>query len=483
MGLVMSEYHEREVLNAGKLGTYRVHSLFTRITSEGDLNPEIGDPLQGAVALHAHEYTHYLHNLSTLAGLDALLACFWLVQPFVLGTDDRGWFTAPEGIEHGDQLTLAFTTMNISRGSVSGIPKDEHFKWPEITEWCFGAVRSESITLTSTSEGEIGSIQVKSIPITAHHNRGKPLELVLRPGLDFLSEGIAYEIEREQRRAPDLSEKILDSQTPSYPYLAYRPLVEHLIGHKTTTQERILIGNLALLTHAPAEAFFELCAAIKQDKDRGDDGKAEQDKIQNHIYQIFVDYLSSPNPSYTDQLKQILAGSGDHLEGLDIYCQLIDKGLRLRKENFMLEQVLVQKKLSAEEFRNITLNILERLVCQEKVAGDSVLEWIAPFNGVIANIPEDVIQKLSVLQASIHYLQQHFTVDGRLGSTAELKESACPFVGACEAQKQYGHPADCESKPWNVSVGGGQKVCWYEAGRLSLRMTKSGQAILDTQAD
>ncbi|CAI8782318.1 CHAT domain-containing protein [Pseudomonas sp. IT-P2] len=475
----MYKYHEREVLNAGALGTYRVHSLFTRITSEGDLSPEIGEPLQGAVALHAHEYTHYLHNLSTLAGLDALLACFWLVAPFVRGTDDRGWFTAYEGLEYDDQLTAAFAVMNSSRGSVTGIPKDKNFQWPEITEWCFGEVSTESVTLTYGTEGEIGKIQMQSIPITAKHNKGEPLELVLTPGLDFISEGIAYEIEREQRRAPHLSDKILDSQTPCYPYLAYRPLVEHLIGHGTTPQERILIGNLALLSSAPAKTFFELCAAIKRDKDRGDGKKVEQDRIGDDIYRAFVRHVSNPDFSYTDQLKEILSGSGDHIEGLEIYCKLIDKGLKQRTKTFMLEQMMIQKKFTAYEFRDFTLNILERLVCQEKVDDDSVIEWIAPLNGVIAKLPEEILQKLSVLQTSIHYLQQHFTVDGRLGSTAQLQESACPFTDACETQKQYGYPADCGSKPWNVSVDGGKKVCWYEAGRLSLRMAKNGQVMLD----
>lgn len=483
MGLMMSKYHEREVFNAGKLGTYRVHSLFTRITSEGDLNPEIGDPLPGAVALHAHEYTHYLHNLSTVAGLDALLACFFLITPFVQGTNDCGWFTAPESLEHNDQLMLPFSMMNIARGSVTGIPKDKHFQWPVITEWNFGAVRNEFVTLTSTTEENIENIQVKSISITAKHNGGEPLELVLRPGLDFLSEGIAYEIEREQRRAPGISEKMLDSQTPSYPYLAYRPLVEHLIGYETTIHERILIGTLALLTHNPAQTFFDLCTAIKRDKDRGDDTKVEQEKFVNHIHQNFVTFVSNPQNSYTNKLKWILSGSGDHLEGLDIYCMIIDKGLRLRTQAFMMEQMMVEKKLNADEFLNLTLNILERLVCQEKIDGDSVIEWIAPINSVIATLPEEVIQKLSVLQTSIHYLQQHFTVDGRLGSTAQLKESACPFVGACQTQKQYGYPADCGSKPWNVSVDGGKKVCWYEAGRLSLRMAKNDQATLYTPTD
>ena len=478
----MYKYHEREVLNAGKLGTYRVHSLFTRITSEGDLNPEIGEPLQGAVALHAHEYTHYLHNLSTLAGLDALLACFWLIAPFVRGTDERGWFTASEGLEQDDQLTAAFVVMKSSRGSVTGIPKDDNFQWPEINQWCFGEVRSESVTLTHSTEGEIGKIQMESILITAKHNQGEPLEIVLCPGLDFLSEGIAYEIEREQRRVPQFSEKILDSQTPSYPYLAYRPLVEHLVGYSTTPQERILIGNLALLSSAPAKTFFELCAAIKRDKDRGDGKKFEQDRIGDNIYGNFLKHVSNPKFSYTDQLKELLSGSSDHIEGLEIYCKLIDKGLKQRTNTFMLEQMMIQKKFSADEFRDFTLNILERLVCQDKVDDDSVIEWIAPLNGVIAELPEEILQKLSVLQTSIHYLQQHFTADGRLGSTAQLQESACPFSGACETQKQYGYPTDCGRKPWNVSVDGGKKVCWYEAGRLSLRMAKNGEALLGTQA-
>ncbi|EZQ20374.1 hypothetical protein CF98_07590 [Halopseudomonas bauzanensis] len=416
-----------------------------------------------------------------MAGLDAMLACFLLIAPFVRGTDESGWFTAPESLEYDSQLEAAFMMMNLARGSVTGIPKDQHFTWPKITEWCFGAVRSEPVT--TTIDGENRTIQMEWIPITAKHNRGDPLELDLSPGLDFLSEGIAYEIEREQRRDPLSSEESLDSQTPSYPYLAYRPLVEHLIGRETTTQERFLIGSLALLTNDPAKAFFKLCAAIKGDKDRGDGDKVEQNKIVNIIYTNFLEKIFNPSLSYTDMLKQILAGSGDHLEGLDIYCRLIDKGLLLRKETFLLEQFMMKKKLSADEFMNSTLNVLERLVCQEKVGGDSVIEWIAPRNGVIANVSDEAIQKLSVLQASIHYLQQHFTTDGRLGNTAQLKESACPFAGACETQKRSGHPADCGSKPWNVSVGGGKKVCWYEAGRLSLRMAKSSQAIPDIPLD
>ncbi|MFS2097044.1 hypothetical protein ACCC96_28980 [Pseudomonas sp. Pseusp11] len=473
----MSEYHEREVLNAGKLGTYRVHSLFTRITSEGNMQPEIGEPFPGAVALHAHEYTHYLHNLSTLAGLDALLACFWLVTPFVRGTDDRGWFTAPVGIEKDENLSIAFSIMKSARGSVEGIPNDGLFKWPEINEWCFGTVLSSSVSLSHSTEGDIGKIGVKSISITAKHNRGEPLELVLIPGLDFISEGIAYEVEREQRRVPAVSDQLLDSQTPSYPYLAYRPLIEHLIEYKTTVQERILIGNLALLTTAPSYAFFEICAAIKRDRDRGDGATKDLDKIGSDIYEAFVKHVTNSKFSYVGQLKEVLAGSSDHIQGLEIYCKLIEKGLRLRVETPMMEQLFTQARLSPDEFRNVTLKLLERLVCQETVDGESTIEWVVPLNSIIAELPDEEIQKLSVLQTSIHFLQQHFTKDGGLGSTVNLKESACPFAGACQTQKEYGYPADCESKPWNVSVADGKQVCWYEAGRLSLRLDRRYQEV------
>lgn len=473
----MSEYHEREALNAGKLGTYRVHSLLTRISSDGDMEPEGEEPFPGAVSLHAHEYTHYLHNLSTTAGLEAMLACFWLVAPFVNHTDDRGWYSAPAGSEavEDENLALAFKLMTTARGSVDGIPHDKDFKWPIIEEWIFGDVHSESIPLSHSTEGYIGKFNVSSLSIAAK-SKSSQYDLVLRPGLDFISEGVAYEIEREQRRLAGIPEQFLDSQTPSYPYLAYRPLIEHFVGHQTTTFERVLIGNFALLSHHVSETFFELCAALKRDKERDDGYTPELTGVAERVLEKFRDHSERVDISYVNQIKSILAGSKDLYPAVELYGRLIEKGLKLRLSAPLMEHLFAQKYLTPEEFRNVTVNLLERQVCQEKSDGTVQIEWIGAL-GSVADLEPEEHHQLCVLQAGIHYLQQHFTKNGHLASTQDLDESACPFRGACEAQKKFGSPSECDTKPWLVSVADGKsEVCFYEAARLSLRLDRRAKS-------
>lgn len=469
----MSEHHDREVLNAGNVGTYRVHSLLTRIGSYGDMEPDGEDPFLGAVSIHAHEYTHYLHNLSTTAGLEAMLACFWLVVPFVNHTDERGRFCAPDEFEtsEGANLTLAFQLMTAARGDVEGIPGDKDFRWPTIIEWDFGEVRSDTIQLVHPVEGHIGMLNVSSVPITAKSKTAQ-YDLVLRPGLDFISEGVAYEIEREQRRLAGIEEQYLDAQTPSYPYLAYRPLVDHFVGHKTTSYERVLIGDFSLLSHHASSTFFELCAAMKRDKDRPGGQSFEVAAVADRVLKKFRENSARTDISHAEEIKSILAGSEDLYPAVELYGRLIEKGLKLRSKTPLMEYLFAQIHLTPETFRNVTVNLLERQVCQEKSDGTVQLEWVGALKSVADLEPEEH-QKLSVLQAAIHYLQQHFTRDGRLANTHDLIGSACPFRGACEAQVKFGNPAECLTKPWLVSVAGGKsEVCFYEAARLSLRLDR-----------
>lgn len=482
----MSEYHDRETLNAGKLGTYRVHSLLTRITKDGDLEPKGGIPFLGAVSLHAHEYTHYLHNLSTTAGLQALLACFWLVVPFVNNTDGRGWYTAPKKKEASEDnnLTLAFKLMTSARGSIDGIPPEKDFNWPKITEWAFGDIQEESLQLSQSVEDKFGHIKVSAVPITAK-SRDLKFDLVLRPGLDFITEGVAYDIEREQRRLAGIEEWSLDEHTPSYPYLAYRPLIEHCVGHKTTLLDRVIIGNAALLSHHVSDTFFELCFAFKRDKLRDDERIDELKAVVDRILDEFRSQAARTGFSHARQIKEILAGSRDLYPAVELYGRLIEKGLKLRAKLPMMEHLFAQKHLSPDEFRNVTVNLLERQICQEKSDGSVKIEWIGAKKSV-ADLPAKKHHQLAVLQASIHFLQQHFTRRGHLANTAELEPSPCPFRGACVAQKQFGSPAECETKPWLVSVADGKsQVCFYEAARLSLRLdrrNKDNQPVRTTPA-
>jgi len=463
----MSDYHDREVLNAGTLGTYRVHSLFTKISSEGDLDPEFGEPTPGAVALHAHEYTHYLHNMSTPAGLEALQSCLWLIHPFVTYTDNRGFFNPPGDLLADDEVSLALTVTKATRGFEEGIPYEENHRWPNVSEWKFENLQACNFPLVHSVEGNIGNVPARKIDVRAIA-AGKEINFTLLPGLDFISEGIAYEVEREQRRLSGIPEELLDTQTPSYPYLAFRPLLEFLIGRSTTSEERIIIGSLALLHTPPSCSLIEICEALREDFLLGNGSTEKFDQCKDYILNDFRNRSLRTDSIFTYPLKHIVAGSPDLSKGIDVYLTIIKKGLTLRSKHPAVELIFLGKALSPDEFRNATLHILERLVCQEKVGAASRLEWIG-VAGSIADLSEEAFQKFTVLQTSIHYMQQHLTRSG-LAATSLIKDTPCPFLGACEVAKEYGNPVDCGTRPWLVSVAdGSSKVCWYEAGRLALR--------------
>ncbi|ALQ06490.1 hypothetical protein [Pseudomonas brassicacearum] len=467
----MSEYHDREVLNAGTMGTYRVHSLFTKITCDGDLDPEYDDPFPGAVALHAHEYTHYLHNLSTVAGLQSMQACFLLMVPFINYTDEHGFFTAPENHELDDTVSLAFKMMNDARGSIEGRPREKGFAWPTITEWVFSELQSEQVDVSYSNE-QFGSLQAYYSRVEAKTQSGDSIEFTLRPGLDFISEGVAYEVEREQRRLAGGAEHQLDAETPSFPYLAYRPFIEFLIGRNTTPEERVLIGNLCLLIGAPSTALWHICNAIRRDDARGDNSHLEFKHVENYILNEFKKQSSGTEQLHTVLLHQITEGSRELSRGAELYARLINKALKLRADFPSIELVFIKEKLTGEEFKKTVANMLEHLVLQEKAGQEATLEWIG-VPGSIVSLTDAEFEKLTVLQTSIHYLQQHFTTSG-LANSAELRETACPFYGACSIEKEYGNPSNCKSKPWLVSITPDRsKICWYEAGRLSLRLDPS----------
>lgn len=406
--------------------------------------------------------------MSTPAGLEALQACLWLILPFVKHTDERGFFSPPTDLLIDDEVSLALTVISATRGFEEGLPHGENYTWPKVFEWKFENLQSFSFSLSHSNEGEIGKIPVKKIDVRAITASGE-INFTLLPGLDFISEGIAYEIEREQRRLSGIPEYFLDLHTPGYPYLAFRPLLEFLIGRSTTSEERIIIGSLALLHTPPSCSLIEICEALRNDSLQGNGSTEEFDKCKSFILNDFRKRSLGPNSIFTAPIKQIVTGSPDLSLGVDVYITLINKGLILRSKHPALELVFLEKALSPDEFRNLTLQLLERLVCQEKLGAESRLEWIG-VAGSIADLSEEVFQRLTILQTSIHYMQQHITRSG-LAATHRIKDTPCPYWGACEVANEYGNPADCGTRPWLVSIADGKsKVCWYEAGRLALRL-------------
>ena len=460
--MVVSQYYLQEALRAGTLGTYRVNALFTRISSDGDLEPDFGEPMPGAVSLHAHEYTHYLHNLSTVAGVMSLLSSFWLLLPFIRNADSNARILASSATGLDDDVGSAFQVINVMRGITRGIPNN--YSWPKVSSWQFEAPTSAVRKIIHSSE-TLSQITVFSFTAKAIFSSGHSLQIEVQPGLDFITEGVAYEIDREARRLAGIPEEVLDDQTPSYPYLVFRPLVDFLIGQQSSAEERIVIGTLALLDNSPSEGLIQVCEAIRTESEEGSsEGFAD---YTNQLCDRFKNYSNHIIGSQLSTVVSILSGSKVLSIGASIYCQLIRTALAKRQESPVMETAFIESKMDSEDFLQRSLRMLERQVCQEKFGSSNVISWIG-LPGSVADQPDEALRAFSILQSAIHYVQHHFTTDA-IVPTAQLRDTPCPFSGACEAQIERNFPEVCDTKPWEFQYSAARaSVCFYEAAQIAL---------------
>ncbi|MGY4728133.1 hypothetical protein [Burkholderia pyrrocinia] len=80
-----------------------------------------GRPPPVAVAMHVHEYVHFLHNASTTAGLAYLVANLLFLRALAAGSDTHGYFLGPETMNPGklDELRFAAGKMRAMLGSTA----------------------------------------------------------------------------------------------------------------------------------------------------------------------------------------------------------------------------------------------------------------------------------------------------------------------------------------------------------------------------
>ena len=224
-------------------GTYTPHCLFIRAIPFADLEPDDGDdPYPVAIPTHVHEYIHHLHNISTSSGMHLFIAALWLLRSLPHGSDAYGHFPADVALNSDQQKWIAAAkqwTMALWGGST--LSRTQTLR-KNPAEWNFDNVRQRTESLVTPDDHP--GIDMVAMDTTIIDAEGELLRGTLNIGYDFISEGIAYEVDREVRRNNDPSIVDPDSGIPLYPYLAYRQVVDHFVGRPTAALERIELGSL-----------------------------------------------------------------------------------------------------------------------------------------------------------------------------------------------------------------------------------------------
>lgn len=451
------DFLHRELSSHQKLGAFRPNTLFTRIVEGADLEPKNRPPNELAIPIHVHEYIHYLHNMSTPSGIIFLVNELNFLFEFMKGTDDKGFHTkgyCPEGD--------AKSILNIHRlfqGGVSGdLPPDKVV----VTKWKFGqpVVTQESQVIYSNTfdhfERTSIAVQVCTYPEGTYH-------FTLDIGIHVLTEGIAYEVDREIRRRIGIWPN-LDAHTPPIPYLVFKPLLESLVGRKTTLHERLILGTCALLDYSPGRGLLRACDALKRGRTTDSPEFLRYfSQLKNGLDGFLRDLIFDVMP----KAKRNFKGSALMEAGLEQYFVLIKKSFEMRTRFPFMEMAFIDID-SVKSFYQFVAVLAPQWICQEKPNDEVLISWVG-HPDLVDTIDEPA---MSTLQSAFHYMEHHLKPSGEIRNTADIQGVRCPFSGACQVQEHYQFPKACNTAPWTIEIEQVddkiENVCFYNSGVRSL---------------
>lgn len=449
------------------LASYRNNALFTTFPESADLT--LLEPL-GSVSnakqvadvlgLHVHEYIHQLHNFSTTAGLQLLKNRLVALQFFATGTDGNGHYIRQGQVyKHINKDVLYNFEKEYSRilGDTGQI-KLEGF----LSDFQFDFFDTVEPTDDPTDPCQILGVRMEYKLAGAHQRT-----VIGNIGYNIITEGIAYEIERDVRNriTGELGAQ-LEYSTPVLPYRLYRPIVEALVGRVCTVEELVKVGTFALQNKIPSWGL-----------------KAAAFALQQGVLEPFTKMMETDNQEAVDSYRATIdslltttfAGTAVK-KGLVILDKIVMGAINRRIQSPYFELAFLREPLTLAVFEGVIsdLDLPARCILQEKPDGQSELIWVG---NDVGNLSDFECGAISTLQCALQYTQLHLALTGSFYNTAELPKSphnlSCPYLNACPLRDKKTDPALCAEAPWmhDLDVQGGD-VCWYVNGVKSVRNPK-----------
>lgn len=451
------------------LASYRNNALFTTFPHTADLRL-LSEPsamldtklAQEVLGLQVHEYIHQLHNFSTTAGLQLLKNRLVALQVFVTGTNDDGHYIRQgKNYKHIDKCKLGNFERDYSRilGNTDKI-EQEGF----LTELSFKIIESREET-----DDPSDPCNILGVKVTYKLGGIAGVKEINNVGYNIITEGIAYEIERQVRNTiTGENGKVLEYSTPPLPYRLYRPIVEHLVGRPCSVPELVKVGTLALQNMIPSWGLKAATLALKHSDELFEE-------FASNMAGEHQEVLSGYKETVNLLLNTVFTGTSVK-EGLKMLDDIVTSTINKREKDPFFELVFLREPLTREVLEGIIQSeeLPPRCILQKKPDGKAELYWMG--NGV-AELTEATVGAISTLQCAIQYSQLHLSKVASFNNTGDLVNSphnlSCPYLEVCPLKEKRENPDLCSTTPWMHDLGiQTGEVCWYVNGVKSLRNPK-----------
>lgn len=452
-------------LNAVRLGTYSRNHAIIHLSRDASYWFRENEPTLQRLSVFIHEYVHYLHNFSTIAGIYDFVAQLRMTGAFMQSVGVEG---LSKGIQEiGSEAKAHFE---------SSCKWQYHLRGDDDIPPSFKPVSAASkIALLEIERGN-SLIKFPNQEISVYNACAKlkidmgsfnvgQTEITL--GSSIILEGLAWEIERLLYLNNTGSTNELDGTFPSTPYKLCRLLFESITGKVPTSSLMAKICLLALQSSDPGANFIAIASAFSQQHNN----ETDDDILENVTTEVtrtlktnmssLIDKFLTPEFATFKNLKTVRAG----LSQLEEHCT---QYISLRVRNPFFELDLIDKGMT----RDALLSLLRTHPPCPIMHNDG----FTPNEKALIIINEseqsdEAISQLGAYQCFMQFSSQHFVKPCGFVETSKLPTRACMFYGVCTAPLTKDEPNICLNKPWESfsKNATAPEICWYAYGVSATR--------------
>lgn len=404
-----------------------------------------------------HEYYHYLHNVSTLAGVNDLVAQLRMARLFRETTDKSGTSAGssaltPQKREEYDHL---YEWISHLRG-YSRLPVDTTLHRRDVQIRIL-RIREDNRTFAFQNPPVEGVRVTVELELISKSAAATTSEMAF--GSTCLTEALAWEadhvIDNIDRETP------AESAVDAIPYRVARAVLEHILGGAVDANTLMRTCLLALQSSDPGASFVEIARRLARGERQHRDVQDELEACaaitmrglkdaRDHI----VKGMLYPELSAFENIKPM----GDAFAFLKECCsEYID--LRCTKPFFELDFLSTDLNLES-----LVALLAEHPSCPVVQEGSSHEDGAFFVFG--AQPPtHQMIVSLGAFQGFMDFFTAHLTAK-EIKATSSIADRVCPFFSACRAPLALSNSEICRTRPWESfkDPPPPEGLCWYAGG-------------------
>jgi hypothetical protein len=448
---------------AATLGLYETHRFCLRLAPEVSLLTDEGKAKAqldaDVLVVLLHEYTHFLHNLSTASGFAAYQCFQQLLGVFSNALNDDGTC---------DPTKLSPDHVAVARSALDALESMEGTRRLPAHASPVTALAVVSACCVPTQVGGV-TVQRADVEWAIERRDGTRESFKCPVGAFVIEEGIAFTLEECARLGRVTFDRSGVTPPPLYPYEAFRVLAQHYDAD-ISALSAIRLGLLALSTNRPGASFLHALDAYRRLRASGADDVSACRTVRGSIDEMIKAITQRICSSELGEISKMHFERGLVTDGhalvLDEFRTLLSR--RALDPWFDIAWCHDDGSIDWQALSSLLLTTVPCDTIQERCGGeddpgrDVLLTFkagsIEHDDGSVA--PTAANSGLRAVQAQFEFLLAHLSPSQGIVATRTPSPRRCPFFTTCTLEMRRSDPTTCREAPWARMTRKGD-TCWY----------------------